>query len=448
MRGAANQIHADVKPLPQSIEAEQSVLGALMMSDGAFHTVSGIVTEQDFIRTDHRMIYRAISALANKEQPRDVVTMSEWLGDDVEKAGGILYLGRLVSQTPSAANVKAYAEIVAERARARRAIAAMNEAITALHNPSSRSYSEIIAETQAKLESTATGLIEEVSFADILRKTIDMIERNRDRRLVGEIPGVSFTLPAIDGRTGGLRPGQLFIVAGRPSLGKSALVHQIALQAAMRKEPVCEISIEMSEEQLGIRSFAHRFRVNGTGLMMGYDAPIDQLTHGLAGAPDFKNIPILIDVHTREYHAIASRITEARRKHGIKLAIVDHVGLIRCDGFNNNNDRIGYISGNLKELAKRLEIPIILVSQFNRSMEKEKRKPSLSDLRDSGNLEQDADGCLFIHSEGDDEAKLIDVELGLLKNRDGMRGWISEGFQFNKQTQVFEQIMERGNHEP
>jgi replicative DNA helicase len=442
-----NRIHADIKQVPYSAEAEQSVLGALLMSDAAYSTVSAILSEQDFFLSDHRLIYKAISALSQDGKPRDVVTMSEYMGDEIEKAGGLVYLGRLVKETPTAANVKAYAEIVAEKARARRAIATMSEAISELYG--SRTPDDVISEAQAKLEAVATSLIEERSFADILRKTIDVIEANRARRrLEGGIPGVSFTLKAIDGRTGGARPGQLIVVAGRPSLGKSGLVHQIALQAAMAKQPVCEISIEMSEEQLGIRSFAHRFGVNGTGLMLGYDQPIEQLSRGLAEDPGFKNIPLFIDVHTREYHAIASRITEAKRKHDIKLAIVDHVGLIRCDGFNSNNDRIGYISGNLKELAKRLSIPIILVSQFNRAMEKEKRKPGLSDLRDSGNLEQDADVCLFIHSEGDDEAKVVDVELGLLKNRDGMRGWIGERFQYNKQTQVFEQILERERHEP
>jgi replicative DNA helicase len=442
------RLEVDLKAPPHSIEAEQAVLGSCLLSDGAYHTVSAIITEQDLYRSQHRVLYRAIAELAQQDKPRDVVTMSEWLGDDgLEKAGGMLYLGALAKDVPSAANAKAYAEIVAERARARRAITAMNEAISDLYAVN-RCPGEIISEAQAKLEATATGLIEEVSFAEVLRRTIDVIEHNRARRLDGGIPGVSYTLSAIDQRTGGLRPGQLIIVAGRPSLGKSGLVHQIALQAAMRSEPVCEISIEMSEAQLGIRSFAHRFRVNGTALMLGYDAPIEQLMSGLVDDPGFKNIPLILDVHTREYHAIASRITEAKRKHNIKLAIVDHVGLVRCDGFNNNNDRIGHISGNLKELAKRLNIPVILVSQFNRSMEKEKRKPSLSDLRDSGNLEQDADVCLFIHSEGDDEAKIVDVELGLLKNRDGMRGWIGERFQYNKQTQVFEQIMERENHEP
>lgn len=432
----------DLKTPPHSLEAEQAVLGGLMIDNETYWEVSGIVRKDDFYRKEHRLIYEAISQLTESDQPSDVVTLSELLKqqDELEKAGGMIYLGMLAKDTPSAANIKAYAQIVAERSRARQAISVMNDGVSALFGK--EDPDDIVSQTQAKLEAINSGLRKEVSFMDILRKGIDMIDENRIRRVEGKQAGVSYSLKALDERTGGLRKSQLITIAGRPSLGKTALSHQIALNAARAGIPIGEISLEMSEEQLAIRSFANRFRVNGTALMFGHDGPIQRVTDGLSADPGFRNIPLYIDSQTFEYHAIVSRIVEWKRKHDIQAVFIDHLGLIQLDAFDKKVDRLGYMTNNLKRLVKRLDMPIVILCQLNRSSEKEKRRPALSDLRDCGEIEQDVDVAIFLHSEGDDEAEDVEIEIGLLKNRDGIRGWLPKTIQFlfRKQIQTFEQL--------
>lgn len=425
---------------PHSIEAEQAVLGCLMVKD-AYWEVSGIVGPDDFYQHGHRLVFSVIAELSQGEHPVDVVTVCEALErrGELDRAGGTIYVGNLVKWS-TAANIQAYAIIVAERSKARQAISVMDESVSELVNAG---YSgAVISHAQARLESINAGLHKEVSFMDILRKGIDMIDENRKRRLDGKLAGVSYTLKALDERTGGLRKAQLITIAGRPSLGKTALSHQIALSAAGAGIPVGEISLEMSEEQLAVRSFANRFRVNGTALMFGHDSPIQAVTDGLAGDPEFRNIPLYIDSQTFEYHAIVSRIVEWKRKYDIKAVFIDHLGLVQLDAIDRKIDRLGYITNNLKRLAKRLDMPIVILCQLNRSSEKEKRRPALSDLRDCGEIEQDVDVAIFLHSEGDDEAEDVDIEIGLLKNRDGVRGWLpkSIGFLFRKQIQTFEQM--------
>lgn len=437
-------VHSDMKLPPHNIEAEQAVLGAMMLSDDAYWTASGIVKAEDFYRSQHKLVFEAIAALASQDKPRDIVTLSEWMEktETLEKAGGMIYVGQMVINVPytAKANVKAYADIVAKSARARKAIQIMEEGCSELFN--SLEPDAAISVIQSNLESSARGLGVQTTFMDVLRRGVDMITRNRERRLEGKLAGVSYSLKALDERTGGMRRAQLIAVAGRPSLGKTAFTHQSALSAAMAGIPVGSLSLEMSQEQLAIRSLANRFRVNGTALMFGHDTPIETVTHGLAADPGFRNIPLYVDTDTYDYHAIVSRIVEWKRKHDIQVVFIDHIGLVQLDSFDKKVDRLGYITNNLKRLAKRLDMPIVIVCQLNRSLEKDKRRPVVSDFRDCGEIEQDIDVGIFLHSEGDDEAQEIDVEIGLLKNRDGMRGWLPSSirFLFRKHVQVFEQL--------
>lgn len=438
-----NRIHMDLKTPPHSIEAEQAVIGSCFLSDSAYWDICGIVRADDFYRMDHRLQFGAISALAEKDQPRDVVTMSNYLEarGELEKAGGMLYLGTLAKDTPSAANVKAYAQIVAERAMMRQGIAAAEETASELYD-ARRDPVEIIAELQIKLEQIAIARGgKAATFRDVLKRGVSYIERNRERRELGKLAGVPYGLKVLDEMTSGMRGSQLIGVAGRPSLGKTAFTHQVALAAAGAGYPTAELSLEMSQEQLAIRSFANRFRVNGTKLMFGYDEQIQAVSDGLQGSPEFRDIPLYVDSDTYEFHAITSRIVEWHRVHNIQAVFVDHIGLIRLDAITNKVDRLGYITNNLKRLAKRLDIAIVIVCQLNRSTEKEKRRPVLSDFRDCGEIEQDIDVGIFLHSEDDEDEREIIVEMGLLKNRDGVRGWNPGGvkYRFRKAVQVFEQ---------
>jgi replicative DNA helicase len=428
---------------PHSTEAEQATLGGLMLKDDAYWDVCGIVQEPDFYRADHRVIFRAITALVEQEKPRDVLTLMDWLGVNglMEKAGGVPYVGALCTDIPSAANIKAYAQIVAERSRMRQAIAAASDAISTLYDQR-EDPAETISSLQSKLEAISiSGGGKAATFRDVLKRGINMIDRNRTRRLEGKLAGVPYGLKALDECTGGMRGGQLIAIAGRPSLGKTALSHQIALNAAQAGYPIGEISLEMSQEQLAIRSFANRFRVNGTRLMFGYDEQIQAVSDGLQQYPEFRDIPLYVDSDTYDFHAITSRIVEWHRKHNVQAVIIDHIGLIRLDSFTNKVDRLGHITNNLKRLAKRLDIAVNIITQLNRSTEKEMRRPVLSDYRDCGEIEQDIDVGIFLHSEDDEDEREIMVDMGVLKNRDGHRGWNPGGarFRFRKAVQVFEQ---------
>lgn len=411
------------------ILAERALIGVLLARPDLFHEVGSIVSENDFLEDACRTFYSAMKNLSGQGKPVDIVTV----GEAVDDIAGASMLARDVFQF---SNVKSYAEFVREHSR-KRAIADVAHAH--LKKLQESCSAAVVASLSARLEELSvaeTG--SDKNFNDVIVAGLDAIDEVANSR--GGLVGIPTGLAAIDARTGGLQDSRLIILAARPSIGKTAFVNQIGLHAASQGHAVGTISLEMSFGEIAIRSLANRYKLNGTALQFGYDSEVKKLADKMA-VNNISGLPIWMDESTFSLDGIISRICEWHRKHGIKLAVVDHAGLVEVAGAASPVERLSRVSRALKKLAKRLHIPIVLVSQLNRNVEKEKRFPFLSDLRDSGSLEQDCDVAIFLHATAEDEIrKKIPIKIGLLKNRTGKKGWLSETFLFDGRTQSFIQV--------
>ncbi|HEX5464415.1 MAG TPA: DnaB-like helicase C-terminal domain-containing protein [Burkholderiales bacterium] len=425
-----------VKIAPHSVEAEQAVLGACFLSPAVFHELP--LSENDFYRADHRVIWRAITALAADETAFDAVTLSDWLEarGELKQAGGLAYLATLARDTPTAENAKAYAEIVRERSNKRTALRLLAEAIDGLHGLSETP--EVIAGLQGKLEalSTTHG---DLDFRAVLGRGLAAMEEAINRREQGN-EGPQFGLPALDYAVGGLHGPRLVILAGRPSTGKTALAHQVSMLAARRGLPVGKIELEMSAEEIAHRSMAWAYQVNVTDIAHGAESARASILNG-ATQHNIRDYPIWVDERAYTLAEICSRITEWHRKHAVQLVVVDHLQLVSSRR-DNRAQELGEVTRGLKLLAKRLNTPVLLLSQLNRASLKDNRKPQLQDLRDSGEIEQDADIVIALHGELDaDHEGNRAVEIGLLKNRGGRVGWLDhQSFLFRGRIQRFEEL--------
>lgn len=423
-----------------NLEAEQSTIGGLLLSPDRCHDVVGLVSADDFSCANHRLIYSALQAMAVAGQPIDVVTLTGRLetAGQLGQVGGLVALASLVRSTPSAANVTHYASAVRDCAVRRRLRDVLSRAA---HEVERAEFDALLGEVTTAIESVAVTGGGYLSFQEALTRALDHIDTNARARACGGVVGVPTGLPAVDNRTGGLQAQRLIVLAARPSIGKTALANQIAIHAASRGFPVGILSLEMSHEELVTRSLAHTFELNVSAISFGDDAELGRLVAAMAQR-NIADLPIQIDTDTTSLGGIVARLSEWRRKHGIELGIVDHIGLVEGGDNSTRNDWMGKVSRTLKLTAKRLGIPILAVSQLSRGVERDKRRPVLSDLRDSGNIEQDADVCMFIHVEGDavPSANKLPLEIGLLKNRIGRRGWLSERFAFDGRTQTIREI--------
>lgn len=410
--------------------AERSVIGGLLFDDRCMADVAAVVQPGDFRHQAHGEIFAAAQRLHAEGHPVDVVT----LGDAVRAKGHTVLVGAIAAEVPSAANVVSYAEIVADYSR-RRAI--VNACQHAIHAARRDRASDVAAELSARLESANEQAIgESINFGTALQRMLDDIERATKAGDEG-ILGVRTHLPMIDQSIGGLCEGRLVVVAARPSIGKTALCNQFAVTAARDGVPVGVASLEMSESDLAGRAMALHSKSNFTRLMRGHDEELSNVVRSM-GHQNPKSWPIHIDTDSYDLAAIEARITSWKRNHGIRLAVVDHIGLIDAPGYRTPNERLSAITKQLKRLAKRLGIAIIAVSQLNRNGEREGRRPTLADLRDSGSIEQDADIVIALHVDADDlETQPTPVNVGLLKNRSGRRGWLPETLLFNGRTQTF-----------
>jgi replicative DNA helicase len=393
-----------LKVAPQSIEAEQAVLGGLMLDNEAWDKISDIVIEDDFYRRDHRLIFRAIAALADKGSPCDVVTLSEWLesNNHLEAAGGLAYLGALAKNTPSAANILAYAKIVRERSVLRQLIQVGHKISTSCYETEGRNSEELLDNAEKLVfkiaEQGARGRREFTSIKDLLVKAVDRIDTLFQQD--SPITGVPTGFADFDAMTSGLQSSDLVIVAGRPSMGKTTFAMNIAEHAAVKMQvPVAVFSMEMPGEQLAMRMLSSLGRIDQhrvrTGKLDDDDWP--RLTHAvgqLAEAPMFiDDTPALTPTDLR------SRARRLMREHGLGLIVIDYLQLMQVrGGSENRTNEISEISRSLKALAKELNVPIIALSQLNRSLEQRPNKrPVMSDLRESGAIEQDADVITFIY---------------------------------------------------
>jgi len=437
---------SNLKMPPHSIEAEQAVLGGLLLDNDAWDKVSDKLVVEDFYRKEHRLIFKAQRFLAENTKPMDVVTLYEFLEQEGEadEVGGLAYIGDLAKNTPSASNIIAYAEIVRERAVLREMISVSNEIADAAYFPKGRKSEELIDLAESKVfkiaeqrEKSDSGLMPIDRF---LTQALDQVQIAVDSK--GGITGLSSGFKDLDYKTNGFQKSDLLIVAGRPSMGKTTFAMNIAEHAAVHSgKSVLVFSMEMPANQLLLRSFASIGGIDATKLRSG--ALEDRDWESLQVATNIlkNNCKMYIDdspgLSPSEVRSRARRVV---REHGdVGMIVVDYLQLMTVPGMSDNRTlEISEISRSLKSLAKELEVPIIALSQLNRSLEQRAdRRPVMSDLRESGAIEQDADVIMFVYRDEvynkDSEDKGV-AEIIIGKQRNGPIGTVKLAFQghFNR----------------
>jgi replicative DNA helicase len=431
----------EVRTPPHSVEAEQSVLGGLMIEASAWDNVADVVRAEHFYRPDHRLIFAAIAMLAGNAQPCDVVTVAEQLErlGQLSDAGGQAYLATLARDTPTAANAKAYAEIVRERSLLRQLSQAGTEIAASVFNEEGHTARDLVDRAEQKVFQIAEagfrvrdGAVAVRSLLPALIDQIDEWHTNPDN-----LRGLATGFTEFDRLTGGMRPGDLVIVAGRPSMGKTTLAVNMAEYAAVNpkiKASVAIFSMEMPSEQVITRMLSSVGSVPLNSIRTGKISDEDWVritsaTTQLAEAKIFVDeTPALTPTDLR------ARARRVKREHGLDLVVVDYLQLMQVPGSKENRaTEIAEISRSLKALAKELSVPVIALSQLNRSVEqREHKKPVMSDLRESGAIEQDADMILLIYREevyDKNTTKRGIAEIDLVKHRNGEIGTFLLTFQ-------------------
>jgi replicative DNA helicase len=425
---------------PHSIEAEQSVLGGLLLDNAAFEKLTDVVNENDFYRYDHRLIWQHIARLINLSRPADVVTVNESLVSmgKAEEVGGLSYLNALAHNTPSAANIRRYAEIVRERSMLRKLVAVADDIADMAFNPQGKEARQLLDEAESRVFKIAQeGARNSVGFQEIqplLSQVVERIDELYHREGGSDITGIPTGFTDLDRMTSGLQPGDLVIVAGRPSMGKTAFSMNIAEHVAIEQGlPVAVFSMEMGAVQLAMRMLGsvldqHRMR---TGKLLADDWP--RVTHAVQR---MQNAQLFIDetpsLTVVELRARARRL--ARQCGRLDLIVIDYLQLMSASGAGENRaTEISEISRSLKSLAKELACPVIALSQLNRSLEQRPNKrPIMSDLRESGAIEQDADLITFIYRDevyNPDSPDKGTAEIIIGKQRNGPIGTVRLTFQ-------------------
>lgn len=400
-----------VRKPPQNIESEQSLLGALLLNNTALDSIVDIVKEHDFYRRDHRTIYGAIVKIIQKGDPADVVTVHDYLKNQgqAEDCGGLVYLNELMSNSPSAANIKSYARIVHEKSILRSLISIGDEMITMSLNPEGRDVDEILAHSERAVmainEHNSEGKRGFRKLDNILSEVTNKLADLFSDQSGTEVTGVKTYYPNMDRVLSGLQRGDLIIVAGRPSMGKTTLAVNIAENVVFRSElPVAIFSMEMGADQLVNRIVSSQGRINAQRLRTGRLSD-DEWQAFSETVQRIEEKPLYIDDSSNL--TITDLCSRARRlvtKVGpLGLIVVDYIQLMRglsTKGGDNRNSELSEISRGLKALAKELNCPVICLSQLNRSVDsRDNKRPLMSDLRESGAIEQDADVIMFIYRE-------------------------------------------------
>lgn len=391
---------------PQNIEAEAAVLGAILVNKEAMDKVADLITDADFYRQDHQTIFRAVTRLYDKRAPIDLVTLTNELESlsQLDQVGGAAYLAQLVNAVPTAIHVAHYAEIVRNKAVLRRILQAGSR-IAELGYDEEKEVSEILDEAEKALFGVSHQLVKDnfMPISDILAASFDRIDRLHREK--GILRGVTTGFRELDNKLSGLQPSDLIILAARPSMGKTTFALNIALNAAVKgKTAVGFFSLEQSKEQIVDRLICAQAMVDGwklrTGNLTEDDFPAIGMAMGtLAEAPIFiDDTPMMtiIDIRTR-----ARRL---KADHNLGLIVIDYLQLVEgssgSGGSDNRVQQVSEISRSLKAIARELDVPLIALSQLSRAVEgRDKKTPQLSDLRDSGSIEQDADVVMFLYRE-------------------------------------------------
>jgi len=432
---------AQLRIPPHSLEAESSVLGGLLLDNGAWDRVSDLLTDVDFYRHEHRLVYAAVGVLINASRPADVITVFEQLQGQgkADEIGGLGYLNSLAQFVPSASNIRRYAEIVRERSILRKLVSASDEIATTAFNPKGRPVADIVDEAERKIfkiGEQGSRLKQGFQAMDSLVVSLmDRVQEMADNP--NDVTGVPTGFYDLDRLTAGLQAGDLVVLAARPSMGKTAFAINIAEHVALNEGlPVAVFSMEMGAAQLAVRIVGSIGRIDQSHLRTGRlsDEEWPRLTEAIE---KLRNISLHIDesagLTSGELRANARRL--ARQCGQLGLIVVDYLQLMSGSSGSEENraTELGEISRGLKMLAKELKCPVIALSQLNRSVEQRPdKRPMMSDLRESGAIEQDADIIMFIYRDEyytKDACKEPGVaEIIIAKQRNGPTGVVKLAF--------------------
>jgi len=423
---------------PQSVEAEQAVLGGLMLAPESLDRVGDFLTEHDFYRRDHRLIYRGIRELSEKNKPFDAVTLGEWFEANGlgEQIGGTGYLVELASTTPSAANIRAYAEIVREKSVLRQLIEAGTEIVNDGFQPEGRDSQEVLSAAEQRVfkiaEQGRRGRADFVTLRDAMKEAFQVLQERYENQ--GNVTGLPTGFNDLDELTAGLQPSDLIILAARPAMGKTTLALNIAEYGAIKtKKAVAVYSMEMSSPQLAFRLISSIGRINATRLRTGQleDEDWSRVNMAIKMLSDVK--VFIDDTPALSPDVLRSKARRIKREHDLGLIVVDYLQLMQVPGTGENRtNEISEISRSLKALAKELNVPVIALSQLNRGLEsRTDKRPVMADLRESGAIEQDADIIMFIYRDEyyhKDSADKGLAEVIIAKQRSGPTGMVKLKF--------------------
>ena len=430
----------NLKVPPHSLEAEQAVLGGLLLSTRAWDAIADVITDQDFYREDHRLIFRAVAELSDGGKPCDAVTVTEWFEShgQVEQVDGGAYISQLASNTPSAANVRAYAEIVREKSILRQLIDVGAEITSGAFSLEGKTSRELLELAEQMVFAIADqGQRSGSTFVTVQAAINEAIERIQElHEHEGEITGIPTGFNDFDKMTAGLQDSDLIIVAGRPAMGKTTFAMNIAEHAAIKSEKaVAVFSMEMAAVQLTMRLFSSLGQIDQTRLRTGNLDEMDWPKLTTAMTLLHKSKIFIDETPSLSPAELRARSRRLKREHDIGLIVVDYLQLMAVPGSSENRaTEIAEISRSLKAIAKELHVPVIALSQLNRALEQRPdKRPVMADLRESGAIEQDADLIVFIYRDEvyhkDQEENKGKAEIIIGKHRNGPTGKVDLAFQ-------------------
>lgn len=422
-----------LKVPPHSIEAEQSVIGGLLLDNEAWDRVSSRLTEVDFYRREHKLIFSMIQKLAGQNTPFDVVTLCDALESEqvLEQVGGLGYLSELAKNTPSVANIGAYADIVRERSILRQLLAISSDMADKVYNPEGLSSGQILDEAERKVFAIAEHGSKDAGPTSV-KEVIPVVVNKLDELMQSEggITGLSTHYVDLDRLTSGLQAADMVIVAGRPSMGKTTFAMNIAENVAMdAKKPVLIFSMEMPKDALVLRMLSSMGRVEQSALRSGQlqDNDWSKIFSTMALVSERMNM-FIDDTPALSPSEMRSRARRLAREHdGLSLIVVDYLQLMQIPGGAENRvNEVSEISRNLKTLAKELNVPVVALSQLSRKCEERTdKRPMMSDIRESGAIEQDADVIMFVYRDevyNPDSSDKGTAEILIRKHRNGPIG--------------------------
>lgn len=419
---------ADLRVPPQNIDAEKSVIASILLDKDAIVKIAEKLKPKYFYDRKHEMIFESILELFDKRSPIDLITLTNQLSvkDQLKQIGGATYLADLVNFVPTAINIESYAEIVKEN-HIRRSLINVASEISELGFSTNEDISDVMDMSEQKLYNLSNDNVKSdfVGVRESINAAFDSIDRLMENK--GELRGVATGFKSLDSKLNGLREANLIIIAARPSVGKSAFMSNIAQYAAVKHNvPVGIFSLEMSSDELTLRMLAAQANVDGFKLTSGQLTEEEMVKFGEA-AGILAEAPIYIDdTPSISIMELRTKARRAQMDKNIKMVFVDYLQLMRGVSTKNSDTRaqeVAEISWGLKALAKELNIPVIALAQLNRSVEaRADKKPQLSDLRESGSIEQDADVVMFLYR--DDDENRANVSLSIAKQRNGPTGEI------------------------